>query len=74
MPRPGGRVIPFWEHQMVTSTPHSSWLYSTDPSDEIMSTISKAGCRASSIAARISGIWLAHPVDVSFWTMVTALI
>ncbi len=39
-----------------------------------MSTISSAGCRALSIAARISGIWLAHPVEVSFWTIVTALI
>ena len=58
----------------MTSTPHSSCRYSTDPSDEIVSTISKAGCPALSIAARISGIWLAHPVDVSFATMVTALI
>ena len=66
--------MPFCEHQIVTSTPHSSWRYSTDPSDEIVSTSSKAGCPALSIAARISGIWLAHPVDVSFCTMVTALI
>ena len=39
-----------------------------------MSTSSKAGWPALSIAARISGIWLAHPVDVSFATTVTALI
>ncbi len=65
--------MPFCEHQIVTSTPHSSWRYSTDPSDEIVSTSSKAGWLALSIAARISGIWLAHPVEVSLWTTVTAL-
>jgi hypothetical protein len=58
--------MPFWEHQMVTSTPHSSWRYSTDPSDEIVSTISSAGCEALSMAARIGGIRLADPVEVSF--------
>jgi hypothetical protein len=40
----------------------------------MVSTSSRAGCPALSIAALISGIWLAHPVDVSFCTMVTALI
>ena len=40
----------------------------------MVSTSSRAGCPALSIAARISGIWLAHPVEVSFCTTVTALI
>src|SRR6266851_7512806 len=45
-----------------------------EPSEEIASTISNAGCAAASIAARISGILLAVPVEVSLCTTVTALI
>ena len=38
-----------------------------------MSTISGAGWQALSIAARIGGIWLVTPVEVSLCTTVTAL-
>ncbi len=44
-----------------------------EPSEEIASTISNAGCAAASIAARISGILLVVPVEVSLCTTVTAL-
>ena len=39
----------------------------------MVSTISSAGCPASSIAARIGGIALVTPVEVSLCTTVTAL-
>ena len=40
---PGGSINPFCEQPTVTSTPHASWRYSIDPSDEMVSTSSSAG-------------------------------
>ena len=62
------------EPPTVTSTPHSSCLYSIEPSDEIVSTSSRAGCLAASIALRTSLICDTQPVEVSLWTTQTALI
>ena len=45
-PSPGGSIRPFCEQPTVTSTPQSSWRYSIEPSDEIVSTSRSAGCRA----------------------------
>ena len=57
-----------------TSTPHSSWRYSVEASDEMVSTMNSAGCLAASIAWRISSIGERQPVDVSLWSTHTALI
>ena len=43
-------------------------------SEEMASTNSSAGCLARFIAARTAATRLVTPVDVSFWTMHTALI
>src|SRR5690242_13393129 len=64
---------PFCEPPTVTSTPQSSCRYGIEPSEEMVSTISRAWCPARSISARISGTRLATPVDVSLWTTRTAL-
>ena len=45
-----------------------------DASDEIVSTIRSAGCRAASRARRTAAIPLVTPVEVSLWTTQTALI
>src|SRR5947199_8040548 len=73
-PRPGGNKSPFCEQPMVTSTPHSSWRKSIDPSDEIVSTSSKAGWPVRSIALRTSRTRVVTPVEVSLCTTHTALI
>src|SRR6185312_13646507 len=49
-------------------------ISSLGASDEIASTISKAGCRARSMAWRSAGMLLVTPVEVSLWTIMTALI
>src|SRR5437870_12276863 len=64
-PSPGGNNSPFCEQPMVTSTPHSSWRKSMEPSEEMVSTSSKAGCRARSMALRASRTRLVMPVEVS---------
>ena len=40
---PGGSMSPFCEPAIVTSTPHASCSNATLPSDEIVSTMSRAG-------------------------------
>src|SRR4051812_11160917 len=70
---PGGSINPFCEQLMVTSAPQASWRYSIEPSDEIVSTRSRAGCFAASICLRTSAMRLTTPVEVSLWTMQTAL-
>ena len=72
--RPGGSIRPFCDPASVTSRPHSSCRRSIDPSDDTASTSSSAGCRARSIARRISGSRLVTPVEVSLWTTSSALI
>src|SRR5689334_3842969 len=72
--RPGGSISPFCEPPTVTSTPHSSWRYSIEASDEIVSTISRAGCLAASMALRTAAMLETQPVEVSLWTTQTALI
>src|SRR5579862_3180003 len=73
-PRPGGSISPFCDPAMATSTPHSSWRKSMEPSDEMVSTMNSAGCLARSIALRIEGIELVTALDVSLCTTMTALI
>jgi hypothetical protein len=72
--RPGGSIKPFCEPATVTSTPHSSCRKSIEPSEEIVSTINSAGCRARSIAWRAASTGETQPVEVSLCTMQTALI
>src|SRR5437870_1666068 len=55
------------------STPHSAWRKSMEPSEEMVSTSSKAGCRARSMALRASRTRLVMPVEVSLCTTHTAL-
>ena len=45
-----------------------------DASDEIVSTINSAGCRAASMAPRTAAMSLVTPVEVSLWTTQTAWI
>ncbi len=45
-----------------------------EASDEIVSTMSSAGCFALSIALRTSAMRVVTPVEVSLWTTQTALI
>src|SRR3954468_8179822 len=70
---PGGSMSPFCEPATVTSTPHSSCRESIEASDEIVSTINKAGWLARSIALRTSPIREVTPVEVSLCTTHTAL-
>ncbi len=70
---PGGSIRPFCEPLMVTSTPHSSCLYSAEARPEMLSTINSAGCLAASMALRTAGMLLVTPVDVSLCTTHTAL-
>ena len=72
--RPGGNIKPFCDPASVTSSPHSSWRRSIDPSDDTASTSNSAGCAAASIACRMAGRRLVTPVDVSLWTTSTARI
>ena len=72
-PRPGGSISPFCEQATDTSTPQASCLYSTEPSEEIVSTISSAGWPVRSSASRTGGMRLVTPVDVSLCTTITAL-
>src|SRR3979490_1627159 len=70
---PGGIIKPFWAPPTVTSTPHSSCLYSVEASDEMVSTKNNAGCPAASMAFRISAIGDSAPVEVSLCSTQTAL-
>ena len=70
--RPGGSISPFCDPDSVTSSPHSSWRRSIEPSADTASTSSSAGCFARSIARRISGSRLVAPVEVSLWTTSSA--
>ncbi len=70
----GGSIRPFCEPAIVTSMPHASCCRSSTPSDEIVSTMSSAGCFCASIALRISSIHERQPVEVSLCTTHTALI
>src|SRR5216117_3666741 len=71
---PGGSISPFCAPPTVTSTPHSSWRYSVEASDEMVSTRNSAGWPAASIALRISATGDRHPVEVSLCSTQTALI
>ena len=73
-PRPGGIMRPFCELAMLTSTPHSSCLNSTLPRAEMVSTSSRAGWPAASMARRTAAMSEVTPVEVSLWTTQTALI
>src|SRR2546428_9320072 len=53
---PGGSIRPFCAPPIDTSTPHSSWRYSVEASDQMVSTMDSAGCLAASIAWRIFSI------------------
>src|SRR3569833_4174378 len=70
---PGGSIKPFCEPETVTSTPHSSCLYSAEARPEIEATSSSAGCLAAAIARRTARMLLVAPVEVSLWTTHTAL-
>ena len=70
---PVGSIRPFWLPPTTPSTPHSSMRKSSEPSDEIVSTSSRASCLAASMAARMAGMGVARPVAVSLWTVRTAL-
>ena len=65
---PVGSIRPFWLPATVTSMPQASILYSMQPSEEIVSESSSAGCLAWSIARRTSAIGSTMPVAVSLWT------
>ena len=66
-------MSPFCDPQTVTSISHSSWRRSTEPSDEMASTINNAGCPLRFIARLRSAMRLTTPVDVSLCTTTTAL-
>ena len=70
---PGGSIRPFCEPLMLTSTPHSSCLYSAEARPEMVSTSSSAGCFAASMALRTAAMLLVTPVEVSLCTTQTAL-
>ncbi len=72
--RPVGSISPFWLPPTTVSIFHSSMRKSSEPSEEMVSTSSSAGCFVSSIAARTSGIGMNMPVAVSLCTTHTALI
>ena len=66
---------PFWEPEMVTSTPHASWskLHRAQGGHGV--DHEKGGMTGSVDGfARTPGISLVTPVDVSLWVMRTALI
>ena len=65
-------MSPFCEPVTVTSTPHSSWRKSMDASEDTVSTMKSAGWPAASMAARMSGMLVVTPVEVSLCTTITA--
>src|ERR1700677_697874 len=73
-PSPGGSIRPFCEPAMATSTPHSSCRKSMEASEEMVSTISSAGCLARSRALRMEGMELVTALEVSLCTTMTDLI
>src|SRR5271157_2991947 len=72
--KPVGSISPFWLPPTTPSIRQSSMRNSIEPSEEIVSVSSSAGCFASSSAARISGSGKVTPVPVSLCTTHSALI
>ncbi|MCY1384608.1 hypothetical protein D9M69_728880 [compost metagenome] len=70
---PGGSIRPFCDPLIETSTPHLSWQYSALARPEMVSTSSRAGCLAASMALRTAAMLLVTPVEVSLCTTHTAL-
>src|SRR6201985_1492039 len=71
---PGGSISAFCEPPTDTSIPQASCSYSCEPTPEMVSTISSAGCFVRSSALRTSSGWVTQPVEVSLCTTLTALI
>src|SRR3989442_7034389 len=66
--RPGGNIKPFCEPATVTSTPHSSWRYLIEASEENLWTILKAGGPAPAVAFPVPALRLASPLREPLWT------
>src|SRR5436309_206334 len=60
--RPGGSISAFCEPPTDTSIPQASCSYSCEPTPEMVSTISSAGCFVRSSAFRTSSGWVTQPV------------
>src|SRR5207244_12594163 len=71
---PGGSISPFCAPPTVTSTPHSSWRYSVEASDAMVSTRNSAGWPAATIALRLLTHGDSHPAEEPLCSTSTGLL